>query len=103
MLEKNLADDDEGVPMSDDIEAVLRLANLPRPVGEQHEMDPPHHLCLGDDPCICIHLSACEEVVLRNVVAAIEAEQRSFRNAVYVRAGLGIAKGAVNRLMREQA
>lgn len=49
--------------MSDDIEAVLRLADLPRPSGEQHEMEPPHHLCLGDDPCICIHLAACEQRV----------------------------------------
>ena len=88
--------------MSADVEDVLRLADLPRPAGEQHEMDPPHHLCLGDDPCICIHLAACEQRVLRDVVAAIEAEQRSFPDDPYVRIGLGISKAAVNKLMRER-
>ena len=109
MLEKNLADDDEGVPMSDDIEAVLRLANLPRPVGEQHEMDPPHHLCLGDDPCICIHLAACEQRALRHAIAAIEEQQQLWAAEqlwaadTLVRLGMGTAKDAVNKLMREQA
>lgn len=55
--------------MTDD--SILRLADLPRPAGEQHEMDPPHDLCLGDDPCICIHLEACEqrarEITLRSM------------------------------------
>lgn len=86
--------------MTDD--AVLRLADLPRPAGEQHEMDPPHHLCLGDDPCICIHLAACEQRVLRDVVAAIEAEQRSIPYDTWRRIGLQTAKAAVNKLMRER-
>lgn len=86
--------------MTDD--SILRLADLPRPSGEQHEMDPPHHHCLGDDPCICIHLAACEKRVLRDVVAAIEAEQRSFADDPYVRIGLGIAKAAVNKRMEEK-
>ena len=57
-----------------EIEAVLRLAALPRPDGEEHDMDPAHDLCLGDDPCICIQLNACEQRVLsaaRDAVMAL--------------------------------
>jgi hypothetical protein len=85
-----------------DTEFVLRLAALPRPAGEKHEIDPPHHLCLGDDPCICIHLVACEQRVLREAIAAIEAEQREIPTDTWRRIGLGSAKSAVTKLMREK-
>ena len=53
-------------------QAVLRLAYLPRPASEQHDMDPPHALCLGDDPCVCIQLVACERRALDAAREAVD-------------------------------
>lgn len=78
--------------MTDD--SILRLADLPRPVGEKHEMDPPHHLCLGDDPCICIHLAACEQ--------RVRDEERGWEGAVVIaRAGYEDGYAAALNAARE--
>ncbi len=78
--------------MTDD--SILRLADLPRPSGEKHEMDPPHHLCLGDDPCICIHLAACEQRVRH--------EERGWEGAVVIaRAGYEDGYAAALNAARE--
>lgn len=73
--------------MTDD--SILRLADLPRPAGEQHEMDPPHHLCLGDDPCICIHLAACEQRVRESEACLALCADRNYQR------GLDAAREAV--------
>ena len=39
-----------------------RIAATPSP-GE-HDMDPPHPYCFGDDPCVCIQVYAAEERAL---------------------------------------
>lgn len=78
--------------MTDD--SILRLADLPRPAGEKHEMDPPHHLCLGDDPCICIHLAACEQ--------RVRDEERGWEGAVVIaRAGYEDGYAAALNAARE--
>ena len=69
---------DDGLRYMQPTHAVLRLAALPRPDGEQHDMDPPHALCLGDDPCVCIQLVACERRALdaaREALDALPTEQ----------------------------
>lgn len=37
---------------------------------EVHDIDQPHRLCLGDDPCICVPLRAAEQVVAFDRVGA---------------------------------
>lgn len=65
---------DDGLRYMQPTQDVLRLADLPRPDGEKHDMEPPHDLCLGDDPCICIQLNACEQRVA-NKIAALRGEK----------------------------
>ena len=78
--------------LHDEIEAVLMLADLPRPDGEKHDMDPPHDLCLGDDPCVCIQLMVCEQRVA-NKIAALLVEGIDWRDGFT--AGLDAAEEAV--------
>ena len=79
--------------MTDD--SILRLADLPRPAGEVHEMDPPHHLCLGDDPCICIHLAACEQRVRESEACLALCADRNYQR------GLDAAREAVKKLAKD--
>jgi hypothetical protein len=52
-------------------------------------MDPPHHLCLGDDPCICIHLAACEQRVRESEACLALCADRNYQR------GLDAAREAV--------
>ena len=84
----------------DEIEAVLRLAALPRPAGEQHDMEPPHDLCLGDDPCACIQLLAYEQRVRQSAATLWDrtSEQMAAARVEGIRAGLDAARKAVEAL-----
>ena len=88
----------------DEIEAVLRLAALPRPAGEQHDMEPPHDLCLGDDPCACIQLAACEQRVRQSAATLWDrtSEQMAAARVEGIRAGLDAAREALDALPTEQ-
>lgn len=83
-----------------EIEAVLRLAALPRPDGEKHDMDPAHDLCLGDDPCICIQLNACEQR-FANKIAALLVEEIDWTDGFAT--GLNAAREAVAALTTDLA
>ena len=82
---------------SDCINADMRLAALPRPAGEQHDMDPGHDLCVGDDRCICIQLMACEQRVRQSAATLWDrtSEQMAAARVEGFAAGLDAAREAI--------
>ena len=56
-----------------EIDRVHAMAATPSPA--DHEADPPHPYCFGDDPCICVQLiAACEteRAKVRDMVAEFD-------------------------------
>lgn len=96
---------DDGLRYMQPTQAVLRLAALPRPAGEQHDMEPPHDLCLGDDPCACIQLVACEQRVRQSAATLWDrtSEQMAAARVEGIRAGLTAAREAVAALTTDLA
>lgn len=53
---------------------------------ETHDVDPPHDLCLGDDPCVCTQLLECEERAFATSLGALNrvTEERDRARAIAV-------------------